>query len=125
MKSKEELKKLFENGDKPTQEEFWEWQDSYWHKDEKLPVENAGVYKIKGSVGTKTDLDFMTSMTEGDVYNVIETGDNYVYVLNLNNMGEAGWDKLGGLGDLSNYATTAYVDEKIGADEGGKWRFPA
>jgi len=103
MKSKEELKKLFENGDKPTQEEFWEWQDSYWHKGEKLPLETAGLYKIKGSVGTKTDLDFMTSMTEGDVYNVIETGDNYVYVLDLNNTGEPGWDKLSGIIDLANY----------------------
>lgn len=37
MKTKEELKKLFENGDKPVQEEFWEWQESYWHKDEKIP----------------------------------------------------------------------------------------
>lgn len=124
MKSKEELKKLFENGDKPTQENFWEWQDSYWHKDEKLPTENTGIYKIKGSVPDKVALDTMTSMEEGDVYNLLDTGDNYVYVLDLNNTGEAGWDKLGGLSDLSDYATTAYVDEKIGADEGGKWSFP-
>ena len=96
MKSKEELKKLFENGDKPTQEEFWEWQDSYWHKDEKLPTENTGIYKIKGSVPDKVALDTMTSMVEGDVYNLLDTGDNYVYVLDLNNTGEAGWDKLGG-----------------------------
>ncbi|MBW7675498.1 hypothetical protein [Chryseobacterium chendengshani] len=39
MKSKEELKRLFENGDIPKQEEFWEWQESYWHKDEQLPVD--------------------------------------------------------------------------------------
>jgi hypothetical protein len=101
MKSKEELKKLFENGDKPTQEEFWEWQDSYWHKDEKLPIETAGLYKIKGSVPDKTALDTMTSMEEGDVYNLLDTGDNYVYVLNLNNTGSAGWDKLSGMIDLS------------------------
>ncbi len=36
MKTKEELKLYFENGDIPVQEDFWEWQDSYWHKDEKL-----------------------------------------------------------------------------------------
>ncbi|MDV7696872.1 hypothetical protein N6B72_08065 [Chryseobacterium soli] len=36
MKTKQELKKYFENGDIPVQEEFWEWQDSYWHKDEKI-----------------------------------------------------------------------------------------
>ncbi|MDV7696670.1 hypothetical protein N6B72_07045 [Chryseobacterium soli] len=39
MKSKEELKQLFEKGDKPKQEDFWDWQDSYWHKEEKLPLE--------------------------------------------------------------------------------------
>ncbi|MFP3832739.1 leucine-rich repeat domain-containing protein [Chryseobacterium sp. SIMBA_028] len=36
MKTKEELKLYFENGDKPMQEHFWEWLDSYWHKKEKL-----------------------------------------------------------------------------------------
>lgn len=41
MKSKEELKSFFENGDIPKQDQFWEWQDSYWHKDEKLPLESV------------------------------------------------------------------------------------
>lgn len=36
MKTKEELKLYFENGDIPRQEDFWAWQDSYWHKDEKI-----------------------------------------------------------------------------------------
>jgi hypothetical protein len=40
MKTKEELKLQFENGDKPTQEDFWALLDSYWHKDEKIS-ENA------------------------------------------------------------------------------------
>ncbi len=34
MKSKQELRKVFENGDKPKQEDFWEWQDSFWHKED-------------------------------------------------------------------------------------------
>ncbi|MGK6342361.1 leucine-rich repeat domain-containing protein [Chryseobacterium sp. DT-3] len=38
MKTKEELRLLFENGDKPTQEDFWTWLDSYWHKDEKIDM---------------------------------------------------------------------------------------
>jgi len=113
MKSKEELKKLFENGDKPTQEEFWEWQDSYWHKDEKLPTEVAGIYKIKGSVANLAALNVLTSMEEGDVYNLLDTGDNYVYVLDLNNTGVAGWDKLSGIVDLST------VDLQTVLDNGG------
>jgi len=38
---------------------------------------------------------------QGDVYNLLDTGDNYVYVIDLNNTGEAGWDKLSGMIDLS------------------------
>lgn len=41
MKTKEELRLYFENGDKPTQIHFWEWQDSYWHKDEKVPLKSV------------------------------------------------------------------------------------
>ncbi|VXB17162.1 hypothetical protein [Chryseobacterium sp. 8AT] len=102
MKSKEELKKLFENGDRPTQKEFWEWQDSYWHKEEKLPTENEGNYRIKGSVANLDALNAVTNMLQGDVYNLLETGDNYVYVLDLNNTGVAGWDQLSGIVDLSS-----------------------
>lgn len=40
MKTKQELKQYFENGDIPKQEEFWDWQESYWHKDEKVPQES-------------------------------------------------------------------------------------
>jgi hypothetical protein len=37
MITKEALKLYFEKGDQPTQEQFWEWMDSYWHKEEKIP----------------------------------------------------------------------------------------
>lgn len=37
MKTKEALKLYFEKGDQPTQNQFWEWMDSYWHKEEKIP----------------------------------------------------------------------------------------
>lgn len=43
MKTKEDLKLFFENGDKPTQEHFWAWLDSYWHKDDKIDM-----FKIAG-----------------------------------------------------------------------------
>lgn len=37
MKTKEELKIYFKGNNKPKQENFWEFQDSYWHKlDEKV-----------------------------------------------------------------------------------------
>ncbi|MDP9957463.1 hypothetical protein J2X97_003132 [Epilithonimonas hungarica] len=34
MTTKTDLKSFFETGDKPTQGQFYEWMDSYWHKDE-------------------------------------------------------------------------------------------
>lgn len=43
MKSKQEIKKYFENGDIPNQDQFWEWQDSYWHKDEKIPEDKVNI----------------------------------------------------------------------------------
>lgn len=36
MTTKAELKTFFENGDVPGQEQFWEWMDSYWHKEEAI-----------------------------------------------------------------------------------------
>jgi len=31
------IKSWFETGDYPTQEEFWDTWDSFWHKNEKIP----------------------------------------------------------------------------------------
>lgn len=33
------LKRWFANLKKPTQEQFWAWLDSYWHKSEKIPMD--------------------------------------------------------------------------------------
>ena len=38
MLNKQKLKTLFENGDIPKQEDFWQWQDSYFHKEDKIPA---------------------------------------------------------------------------------------
>lgn len=34
---KNTIKSWFRNFLKPTQEQFWNWMDSYWHKEEKIP----------------------------------------------------------------------------------------
>ncbi len=36
----EQLKQWFETGDYPTQAQFWDWLDSFIHKDDQLTVEN-------------------------------------------------------------------------------------
>lgn len=35
---KKTLKQWFSNFKKPTQEQFWAWLDSFWHKSEKIPM---------------------------------------------------------------------------------------
>lgn len=35
--AKSTVKTWFQNGDKPNQEQFWAWMDSWWHKDELIP----------------------------------------------------------------------------------------
>lgn len=62
------------------------------------------VYRPKGSVNNLTSLP-TTGNIEGDVWNLLDTGANYVWVTDLNNTGAAGWDKLSETVDLTNYVT--------------------
>lgn len=43
MKTKEELKHYFKNNDIPKQEEFWQWMESYWHKNEKIAADKVDI----------------------------------------------------------------------------------
>lgn len=45
MTTKEKLKLYFEKGDYPTQNQFWEWMDSYWHKEEKIPQDSVETFE--------------------------------------------------------------------------------
>jgi hypothetical protein len=72
----------------------------------------SSTFKPKGSVANYAALTAITGQKEGDVYNLLSTGENYVWVLNLNNTGVAGWDDLAGAVDLSAYQTTATADGK-------------
>src|SRR5690606_22133595 len=94
MKTKEELKKYFENGDIPVQEEFWEWHDSYWHKEEKIPAaqldydlsqkadanasninpQNAQLWKEK----IETQTAIQAPQLNGNILTVFYTGENGV-----------------------------------------------
>ncbi len=43
MRKREELKLLFKNRIIPDQEDFWEWMDSYWHKEDDIPTDNINI----------------------------------------------------------------------------------
>lgn len=40
QKTRAELKAFFETGDKPTQQQFSDWLDSYFHKDDTISTDN-------------------------------------------------------------------------------------
>ncbi len=88
-----------------------------------IDTELATVYTYKGSVADMTALQAVSNPEVGDVYNVVAAvgqpgdenytpaGTNYAWVgESSEGAGDAHWDALGGVVDLSNYATTATTD---------------
>lgn len=56
--SKENLKTNFENGDVPDEQDFWEWQDSYWHKNDPNDVIPSDRVDLSGKADKNaTNLD--------------------------------------------------------------------
>ena len=70
-----------------------------------LKSDITAMYKHKGSVATTNDLP-STNNTEGDVYNVAETGMNYVWV---EDNGTGSWDALGSIMSVISI-TNAEID---------------
>lgn len=46
IKTREQLRPRFENGKKPPQEDFWNWMESYWHKNDDIDAS-----KVKTTIG--------------------------------------------------------------------------
>lgn len=68
-----------------------------------------GIFKVKGSVRSYSDLP-RQEQEVGDVYNVLDTGANYVWT-------QDGWDKLSETVDLSNYYTKSETYNKSEVNE--------
>ena len=66
----------------------------------------GSVYTVKGSVANYEALMAIVSKQIGDVYNLLDTGANYVYT-------ENGWDKLSETIDLTNYIEKESFEELV------------
>jgi hypothetical protein len=75
MKTKEELKLYFENGDKPTQDHFWQWLDSYWHKDEKIDMT-----KIAGLENGPRANDFYAEIDENGNASIAHVSKRRIFI---------------------------------------------
>lgn len=78
-----------------------------------LKSDISSVYKVKGSKANKTELDGIVDKEVGDVYNLADTGVNYVWT-------GTEWDSLSGNVDLTGYYTKNEADGKFVAKETGK-----
>ena len=78
-----------------------------------LKSDISSVYKVKGSKANKTELDGIVDKEVGDVYNLTDTGVNYVWT-------GTEWDSLSGNVDLTGYYTKAQADDKFVVKEAGK-----
>ena len=57
MTTIETLKQWFSNLKKPTQEQFWAWLDSFWHKSEKIPMASVeGLDKLVEGTASAEEL---------------------------------------------------------------------
>ena len=61
------LKQWFSNFKKPTQEQFWAWIDSFWHKSEKIPMDSI---EGLGNViqGTTSTEQFRNHLTDSQAH---------------------------------------------------------
>ena len=75
--------------------------------DTKINSAVAAVYKVRGSVDNYESLP-ISNVTVGDVYNLLDTGSNYVCI----SIDPIIWDKLSETIDLSSYSTTEENDAK-------------
>jgi len=57
--AKETLKGWFSNFKKPTQNQFWAWIESYWHKDEKIPIDS--VEGLKSALENTANADMINN----------------------------------------------------------------
>ncbi|WP_245915781.1 hypothetical protein [Apibacter adventoris] len=62
MVTKETLKPWFSNGKKPDEQQFWAWMESYWHKEEKIPIEV--IEDINNILVNKADKELVDKLTQ-------------------------------------------------------------
>lgn len=72
----------------------------------------SSVYRAKGTVDNFAALEKISDAVEGDVYNVKDTGDNYVWIKDTEHP-TGFWDKLSGIVNLDDYYNKSEVDQKI------------
>nr|DAU88929.1 MAG TPA: hypothetical protein [Bacteriophage sp.] len=64
------IKQWFKKGSKPTQEQFWSWMDSYWHKDELILQDK--IQDLSTTLSSKADADQLANKANADATGLTE-----------------------------------------------------
>ena len=100
MTEKNILQNWFVTGAKPTQEQFWAWQESYWHKSESIPTEK--ILGLSEVLANKADVEMLQHKANLDSSN-------------LTNEHVLAWKKALGVGELPTNLATIDEGSKIGS----------
>ena len=68
MTEKNILQNWFVTGAKPTQEQFWAWQESYWHKSENIPT--GKILGLSEVLANKADVEMLQHKANLDTSNL-------------------------------------------------------
>lgn len=98
------LKAWFETGDKPTQAQFWDWLDSFFHKEETIPI--ASIDGLTAALNDKAEASAVDDLTP-----TVITGSTATHVVNHNG------GKI--LHKIRIKSTSAMGSFKIGTTSGG------
>jgi uncharacterized small protein (DUF1192 family) len=63
MLNREALKMLFRTSARPLQQDYWNWLDSYFHKEEKIPI--SSVEDLSSALSQKADSDKVAESLSG------------------------------------------------------------
>jgi hypothetical protein len=61
IKSVNDLKSFFETGDKPTQQQFWDWLESFFHKQEGIAI--SDVTNLQNTLNSKAEGSAINALT--------------------------------------------------------------
>ena len=92
--------------------------------DAQIKANAASVFKFKGTVATTGNLPTATADIEGNVYHVTADHGEYVCV-KVDGSKTYTWEALGGVIDLSDYALSANVIQRVSGSEGFVPKFNA
>jgi hypothetical protein len=73
------LKNWFKRGLKPLQQQFYDWLDSYWHKDEAIPIQS--IDGLEAALNSIPSQDSINTILELVLPEVINANADYVYNL--------------------------------------------